>query len=261
MVFYEKYMDIAPEIIKAFKENKPIIGFDSKILRDFNFPENLNKIYDIENRVRELNGVPAVMAVLNGRLKIGVSKDDMEVLSKMTELPVVSKKDIPYLILKKKSGVLDFDATLLVGILSGIKIFLTGYLTCENAMYKDIVEYRDKNIAIISCGIRSEEEMKVIVHDLEKYDIPIIGYQLDKIPLYDKNIGKDVDFKIEIPTELLNFLRIKWELDISGGVMIINEDIELNSQRENSWKEINLYNLLNNIRLGITLGKEIYRIR
>lgn len=268
MIFYEKYMDISEEILRGFKENKPILGFDSKIIKDFKFPENLNKIYEIEDRIRELGGVPAMIAVLNGRIKVGISKNDLEILCKMSELPEASKKDIPYLILKNKSGVLSFDSTLLVGTLAGIKVFLTGYLVCDKNsynhgeyVYKDISEYLSKNIAIISCGIRSEKEMKVILDELDKYDVPLIGYQLDEIPLYDKGETMKVNYKIEIPSELLKFMKIKWELDITGGVMIINEDMELNSKNTLSWDNINLYNLFNNIRLGIVLGKEVYRIR
>lgn len=270
MIFYEKYMDISQEVLKGFKENKPVIGLDSTVLKNFPYPENLNKIYEMEEKIKGNDGVPAMMALLNGRLKIGVSKEELEILAKMGTLPIASKKDIPYLILKRESGVLSFDSTLVVGSLSGIKVFLTGYLICdrnpiekEKYIYKDLAEYVRKNVTIISCGVRSQNEMKIIVKNLETYDVPIIGYQIDNIPIYGENGKAHVNYKIETPSEIISFLTIKWELGISGGVVIMNDDIHYRYSNEGNddWEEINLSSLMNNIKLATSIGKEIYKIK
>ncbi|MBC2856705.1 MAG: pseudouridine-5'-phosphate glycosidase [Cetobacterium sp.] len=268
MLFYEKYIDISQEVLKGFKENSPVIGIDSTILSNFSYPENLKRIYEIEDKIRSNGGVPGIMVILNGRLKVGVSKDELEILAKMEFLTVASKKDIPYLILKRESGVLSFDSALAVGILSGLKVFLTGYLTCDKNpidinkyIYKDLCEYSFNNIAVISSGIRSEAEMNLIVKNFETNDVPIIGYQIENIPIYNSEKIAKVNYKIETPSEIVSFLTIKWELGITGGVIIFNEQFDEKLEKQEEWKIINLKNLTKNIKIATTIGSEIYRIK
>lgn len=262
MLLYEKYTDISEEIMNKLRYGKSVVGMDSMIFKeDFSYEEKIKYVTALADKVKEEDGILGMMAIINGRIKIGLTEEEVEFLAKLEkEIAVIERKDIPYYVSKRQSGIVSFDAALLLGNLTGIKVFITDFIGCEESIagkreyiYRELHEIAKKNIVIISSGAKNTEELNIVVKCMEEYSIPMVGYQIDDVPL---NIqGKDqkaVDYRFNTPFEIIEFLKVKWELGINGGVIILNSFQD---------KAAKMERITYNARFGSALGEEIYKIR
>jgi len=232
MQFYEKYLDISPEIEKALEKGTPVVALESTIIsHGMPYPENVETALNVEKIIRENGAIPATIAILNGRLKVGLSKDEIDFLGK-TGLDAVktSRRDLPFIISKKLTGATTVASTMIIASFAGIRIFATGgiggvHRGAETTfdISADLQELANTNVAVVCAGAKSILDIGLTLEYLETNGVPVVGYQTDELPaFYTRKSGFKVDYKVDNPKEIALALKAKWELGLKGGMVIAN---------------------------------------
>ncbi|KLO24376.1 pseudouridine-5'-phosphate glycosidase [Marinitoga sp. 1155] len=228
----EKYLVISDEVRKALKEQKPIVALESTIIsHGMPYPQNVETALNVERIVRENGAVPATIAIINGKLKAGLIDDEIEYLGKKgQEVMKVSRRDIPYVVAKKMDGATTVAGTMIIASMTGIKVFATGGIggVHRNAqdtfdISADLQELANTDVAVVCAGAKSILDLGLTLEYLETFGVPVIGYKTEELPaFYTRKSGYKVNFKLDTPEEIAEFLKVKWELDLKGGAVIAN---------------------------------------
>ncbi|HQY20082.1 MAG TPA: pseudouridine-5'-phosphate glycosidase [Ignavibacteria bacterium] len=227
---------ILSEVVKtALVENKPIVALESTIIsHGMPYPQNLETALNVERTVREHGAVPATIAIINGKIKAGLSAEDLEILANGSstgqEILKASRRDIPFIISQKLNAATTVAATMIFAEMAGIKIFATGgiggvHRNAQNTfdISADLTELANSNVAVVSAGVKSILDIGLTLEYLETLGVPVIGYRTEEFPaFYTIESGFKVNFKLNSPEEISDVLQKKWELGLKGGVIIAN---------------------------------------
>lgn len=226
------YLDIHPEVQKALDSNRPVVALESTIIsHGMPYPQNYETAKLVEDEVRKNGAVPATIALMNGKIKIGLSDDEIRFLAKEgTKVTKTSRRDIPYILSKKMTGATTVSATMIAAELAGIKIFATGGIggvhrgaTETFDMSADLQELANTNVAVVCAGIKAILDLELTLEYLETLGVPVLGYQTDELPaFYTRKSGFKVDYQMDSPQEIANLLKAKWAIGLKGGVIIAN---------------------------------------
>jgi len=237
------YIDINSEISQALQENKPVVALESTIIsHGMPYPRNMETALKVERIVRDNGAIPATIAIINGKFKIGLSKDEIEYLGKSgTKIIKASRRDIPYLLTKKVDGATTVASTMIGAEMAGIKIFATGGIGGVHRgaqksfdISADLQELARTNVAVVCAGIKSILDLGLTLEYLETHGVPVLGYKTKELPaFYTQKSGFEVDYQLNSAKEIANFLNAKWGINLSGGVVIANPiPIEFQLDRE-----------------------------
>ena len=224
-------MDISTEVQQAIKTGLPIVALESTIIsHGMPFPQNLKTALTVEKIIREESAVPATIAILNGRIKIGLSQHELEQFAKHTSQIKVSRRDLPLVISQKQSGGTTVAATMICAKLAGIAVFVTGgiggvHRESENTMdiSADLMELAQTNVAVVCAGIKSVLDIPRTLEYLETQGVPVIGYKTEEFPaFYTPSSGSLVQSRLDTPEEIAHCMKIKWKLGLDGGIVIGN---------------------------------------
>lgn len=228
----EKYLEISEEVKNALKNNKPVIALESTIIsHGMPYPQNAETALKVESIVRENGGIPATIAIIGGKLKVGLSPQEIELLGKEGEKVIkVSRRDIPYIIANRLNGATTVASTMIIANMAGIKIFATGgiggvHRGAEHTMdiSADLQELANTNVAVICAGAKSILDLGLTLEYLETNGVPVLGYKTKELPaFYTRNSGFNLDYAIDTPKEFAEILHAKWELGLKGGAVIAN---------------------------------------
>ncbi len=226
------YIDIKPEVIQALQNNRPVVALESTIIsHGMPYPKNLETALQVEAVVRAESAVPATIALINGKIKVGLNREEIEFLAKKgREVIKTSRRDIPYVLLHKLTGATTVAATMIAAESAGIKIFATGGIggvhrgaTETFDISADLQELAQTNVAVVCAGIKSILDLGLTLEYLETMGVPVLGYKTDELPaFYTRKSGFKVDYKMENPQEIADLLKIKWATGLDGGVVIAN---------------------------------------
>ncbi|MCF6182298.1 pseudouridine-5'-phosphate glycosidase [Lutibacter sp.] len=226
------FLEISPEVKQALANNKPVVALESTIIsHGMPYPKNMETALQVEQIVRDNNAIPATIAIINGKLKAGLSNIEIKLLAQ--EGPKViktSRRDIPYLVSKKLNGATTVASTMIIAQMAGIKIFATGGIggvhrgaTESFDISADLQELAHTNVAVVCAGAKAILDLHLTLEYLETQGVPVIGYKTKELPaFYTRKSGLNVDFKLDSPQEIANFLKSKWDLNLQGGVVIAN---------------------------------------
>ncbi len=226
-----KWMDVSEEIREALQTGLAIVALESTIIsHGMPYPQNLETAYSVENIVREEGALPATIAILGGRIKIGLSKQELEQFAQNSAPVKVSRRDLPVVLAKKQSGGTTVAATMICARLSGIAVFVTGgiggvHRENEKTMdiSADLTELAQTNVAVVCAGVKSILDIPRTLEYLETQGVPVIGYQTAEFPaFYMPSSGSLVQSRIDTPEEIARCMKIKWELGLDGGLVIGN---------------------------------------
>ncbi|MBU2515584.1 pseudouridine-5'-phosphate glycosidase [bacterium] len=226
-----RYLDLHPEVQTALKNKQPVVALESTIIsHGMPYPRNVETAKRVEQIVRENGAIPATIAVLSGRLKAGLTPDELEHLAKSGSVAKVSRRDLPYIVSGKKDGATTVASTMIIAALAGIKIFVTGGIGGVHRgagesfdVSADLTELANTNVAVVCAGAKSILDIGSTLEVLETMGVPVYGYQTDEFPaFYTRKSGFSVDYRVENTTLLAETLKIKWELGLNGGVVIGN---------------------------------------
>ena len=224
-------LDISTEVQQALKTGLPIVALESTIIsHGMPFPQNLETALTVEKIIREESAVPATIAILNGRIKIGLSQHELEQFAKQTSQIKVSRRDLPLVISQKQSGGTTVAATMICAKLAGIAVFVTGgiggvHRESENTMdiSADLMELAQTNVAVVCAGIKSILDIPRTLEYLETQGVPVIGYKTEEFPaFYTPSSGSLVHSRLDTPEEIAHCMKIKWKLGLDGGIVIGN---------------------------------------
>ncbi len=227
-----KYLKINIEVQKALQNHLPVVALESTIIsHGMPYPQNLETALSVEQTVRDNGAVPATIALMDGKIVVGLSRNEIEVLAqKGTEVIKTSRRDIPYVLSQKLTGATTVSATMIAAEMAGIKIFATGgiggvHRGAEKTfdISADLQELAKTNVAVVCAGVKSILDLGLTLEYLETMGVPVLGYQTDELPaFYTRKSGYKVDYRMNNPQEIAAFLRAKWDTGLQGGVVIAN---------------------------------------
>ncbi len=228
----EKYLDINEEVALALEEGKAVVSLESTIIsHGMPYPKNVETALKVEEIIRENGAVPATIAILDGKLKVGLTKDEIEYLGKKGEDVVkTSRRDIPFIVASKKDGATTVAATMILSHLAGIKVFATGgiggvHRGAEESfdISADLEELASTDVAVVCAGAKSILDIGLTLEYLETAGVPVIGFGVDELPaFYTRKSGFGVDYNIGSPRDIASVLKSKWDLNLHGGVVVAN---------------------------------------
>jgi len=227
----KQYLEINPEIKEALADNKAVLALESTIIsHGMPYPKNLETAKKVENIVRKNGAIPATIAILNGKLKVGLTADELHHLASANEVRKVSRRDLPIVIAKQLDGATTVAATMIAANLAGIKVFATGGVGGVHRgadknfdISADLTELNQSNVAVVCAGIKSILDIGSTLEYLETLGVPVLGYQTKQFPaFYSRESGFEVEYEAKNPLEMAKILKTKWDLNLNGGVIIAN---------------------------------------
>ncbi len=228
----EKYLDINPEVKKALNEGKAVVALESTIIsHGMPYPQNVETALNVEKIVRDNGAVPATIAILKGKLKVGLTKDEIEYLGKKgTAVVKTSRRDIPFIISKKLDGATTVASTMIIANLAGIKVFGTGGIGGVHRgaqqtfdISADLQELAHTNVAVVCAGAKSILDLGLTLEYLETQGVPVVGFGTEELPaFYTRKSGFKVDYRVDSEKELALALKAKWDLGLNGGMIVAN---------------------------------------
>jgi pseudouridylate synthase len=228
---FEKYLDISNEVKQAIENNQPVVALESTIIsHGMPYPKNVETALKVEKIIRDHGAIPATIAILNGRLKVGLSSDEIEMLGKARDVVKASRRDIPFIIAKGLNGATTVASTMILADLAGIRVFATGgiggvHRGAETSfdISADLIELAQTNVAVVCAGAKSILDIGLTLEYLETHGVPVVGYQTDELPaFYTSKSGFAVDYRVENPDVLALAIKAKWDLNLKGGLIVAN---------------------------------------
>ncbi len=237
----EKYLDINPEVKRVLEEGKAVVALESTIIsHGMPYPKNVETALNVERIVRDNGAIPATIAIIKGKLKVGLTSEEIEYIGKgSTEVVKTSRRDIPFVLAKGLDGATTVASTMIIASLAGIKIFATGGIGGVHRgaqetfdISADLQELAHTDVAVICAGAKSILDIGLTLEYLETQGVPVVGFGTDELPaFYTSKSGFGVDYRVDTPKELAEALKTKWDLGLKGGAVIANpipEEYEMN---------------------------------
>ena len=240
------YLDFHPDIENALKNNLPIVALESTIIsHGMPYPKNVETALMVEETVRSNNSVPATIAIIKGRLKIGLTEKEIEFLATNDEIKKISRRDLAVAVSQKLSGSTTVASTMIIANLANIAVFATGgiggvHRGAETTLdiSADLDELSRTNVCVVCAGVKSILNIGLTLEYLETKGVPIIGYKTSEMPaFYSTKSGFNVDYRIDAADDIADILKTKWDLSINGGVLVTNpipvaDELELSVMNE-----------------------------
>lgn len=237
----EKWLEFSEEVLEAKKGGKPIVALESTIIsHGMPYPQNVHTAREVEDIIRALGAVPATIAILAGKIKIGLSDEELEYLGQSRNVEKTSRRDLPYLLAAKKDGATTVAATMICAELTGIQVFVTGgiggvHREAEVTMdiSADLQELANTNVAVVCAGAKSILDLGLTLEYLETHGVPVVGFGTDTLPaFYTRTSPYKVNFRLDSAKEVAELVRTKWELGLRGGVVVANPIPEEHAMEE-----------------------------
>ena len=242
-----KYLDLSPEVAEALASGKPVVALESTIIsHGMPYPQNVETALMVEKTIRENGAVPATIAVIRGRLKAGLTPEEIEYLGKKGRaVTKASRRDLPVLVARGEDGATTVTTTMIIANLAGIKVFATGgiggvHRGAETTMdiSADLEELSMTPVMVICAGAKSILDLGLTLEYLETKGVPVIGYGTEELPaFYTRKSGFKVDYRIDTPEELAAAFRAKLEMGLKGGMLVTNpipEEYSMDPKRINA---------------------------
>lgn len=225
------FLNIDPEIKNALSEGKPVVALESTIIaHGMPYPKNIQTALEVEKIIRENGCVPATIAILDGKLCVGMNAEQFEIVGNSENVWKVSLRDMPFVLSKKLTGATTVASTMRIASIAGIKIFVTGgiggvHREAENTMdiSADLIEMAQTSVAVISAGVKSILDIGLTLEYLETHGIPVVTFGQDELPgFYSRDSGFKSPLRLDNAKAIAEMLRIKWEIGLKGSVLIAN---------------------------------------
>ena len=227
-----KYLEISPEVREALAAGKPVVALESTIIsHGMPYPQNVETALNVERIIRENGAVPATIAIIGGRLKAGLSRDEIEYLGKKGyAVTKASRRDLPVLVSRGEDGATTVATTMIIAAMAGIRVFATGgiggvHRGAEVTMdiSADLEELAQTPVLVVCAGAKSILDLGLTLEYLETTGVPVIGYGTEELPaLYTRKSGFGVDYRLDTPDEVAAAFRAKLEMGLSGGMLVTN---------------------------------------
>ena len=227
-----QYLDIKPEVAQALAQGKGVVALESTIIsHGMPYPQNVETALAVEQIIRDHGAVPATIAILNGRLKAGLTKEEIEYLGKQGQaVTKASRRDLAALVARGADGATTVTTTMMIAHMAGISIFATGgiggvHRGAETTMdiSADLEELAQTGVMVVCAGAKAILDLQLTLEYLETHGVPVLGYGTQELPaFYTRTSGLKVDYQMDSPEELASFWKVQRELGLKSGVLVAN---------------------------------------
>ena len=227
-----QYLDLSPEVAAALAAGKPVVALESTIIsHGMPYPQNVETALRVEQTIRDNGATPATIAVIGGRLKAGLTPEEIEYLGKKGRaVAKASRRDLPVLVARGADGATTVTTTMIIAHMAGIKVFATGgiggvHRGAETTMdiSADLEELAMTPVMVVCAGAKSILDLGLTLEYLETKGVPVVGYGTEELPaFYTRKSGFKVDYRIDTPEELAAAFRAKLEMGLKGGMLVTN---------------------------------------
>ncbi|MFI3163747.1 MAG: pseudouridine-5'-phosphate glycosidase [Bacillota bacterium] len=260
-----KHLEISQEVKAALEAGKPVVALESTIIsHGMPYPKNVETALKVEDVVREGGAVPATIAIIGGVMKVGLSKDEIELLGKKgLDVAKVSRRDFPSIIANKEDGATTVAGTMIIAALAGVKIFATGgvggvHRNAETTwdVSADLEELSQTPVMVICAGAKSILDLSLTKEYLETKGVPLLGYQTKELPaFYTRKSGLELDKAVQSPEEFAKMLKVSSDIGFKNGFVVCNPIPEEFSMDPDFIEKIIVEAVAEANKLGI-VGKE-----
>ncbi|HEX8479035.1 MAG TPA: pseudouridine-5'-phosphate glycosidase [Telluria sp.] len=227
----ERFLLFSAEVQAARNAGLPIVALESTIIsHGMPYPQNVEMARGVEQLIRDAGAVPATIAIIAGKICIGLSSDQLELLGTAPDAMKVSRRDLPYVLAHDKLGATTVAATMICAQLAGIQVFVTGgiggvHRGAETSfdISADLQELARTSVAVVCAGVKSILDIGLTLEYLETHGVPVISVGQPGFPaFFTRESGFNADFQLDTSEEQARFLQTKWRLGLAGGVVVSN---------------------------------------
>lgn len=227
----QDYLSITPEIEEAIKAGKPVVALESTILsHGMPFPQNMEFAHKVEEIVRAEGAIPATTAIIGGKLKVGLTSEELDLMCKGEGVGKVSRRDVAVYLATGKTGATTVATTMMIAAMAGIKVFATGGIggvhrgaTETMDISADLQELANTPVAVVCAGAKSLLDLGLTLEYLETFGVPVLGLRTDDFPaFYCRSSGFKLDYNASSEAEVAKIAKTKWDLGLKGGLVIGN---------------------------------------
>ena len=242
-----KYLDINPEVAEALAAGKPVVALESTIIsHGMPYPQNVETALAVEQIIRDNGAVPATIAIIGGRLKAGLSPEEIEYFGKKgLGITKASRRDLAVICARGMDGATTVTTTMIIAHMAGIKIFATGgiggvHRGAETTMdiSADLEELGQTPVMVVCAGAKSILDLGLTLEYLETKGVPVIGYGTKELPaFYTRTSGLKVDYRVDSPEELASIMKVQRELGLNAGILVTNpipEEFSMDAEKINA---------------------------
>jgi pseudouridine-5'-phosphate glycosidase len=231
MNHYKDYLDIKGEVKTALDEGKAVVALESTIIsHGMPYPQNVEMAKKVEDIIREQGAIPATIAIMNGKVKIGLTDEDLETLAKEKHVEKVSRRDLASVISRKAMGATTVASTMICADMAGIRFFVTGGIGGVHRGYEetmdvsaDLEELSKTNVTVICAGAKAILDLPRTMEYLETKGVPVVGYKTKTLPaFYTRESDISLQLSVDSANELAELVYTKDQLNLSGGVLVAN---------------------------------------
>ncbi|RTL20875.1 MAG: pseudouridine-5'-phosphate glycosidase [Burkholderiales bacterium] len=224
-------IQLSPEVAAARADGRPVVALESTIIaHGMPWPQNLDTAREVEDVIRAEGAVPATIAVIGGRIRVGLTPDELQQLARSPDAMKLSRRDLPYAIATGKLGATTVAATMICAQLAGIEVFVTGgiggvHRGAETSfdISADLQELARTPVAVVCAGAKSILDLALTLEYLETHGVPVLSIGQDNFAaFFTPDSGLKADFRIDTAEEQARFIRAKWALGLAGGVVVSN---------------------------------------
>jgi len=225
------FLLLSPEVAAARTAGKPIVALESTIIsHGMPYPQNVRTAREVEQIIRDAGAVPATIAVIAGKICIGLSDEQLELLGSSPDAMKVSRRDLAYVLAQARLGATTVAATMICAQLAGIEVFVTGgiggvHRGAETSfdISADLQELAQTSVAVVCAGVKSILDIGLTLEYLETHGVPVLSIGQPGFPaFFTRDSGFQADFQIDSPEDQAAFIRTKWQLGLAGGVVVSN---------------------------------------
>jgi len=225
-------LDFNSEVAAARSKARPIVALESTIIaHGMPWPQNVETALAVEAEVRALGAIPATVAIVDGRLKVGLTPDEVERLGRGgRDITKASRRDMPIVVARGGTGATTVAATMIIAALAEIRVFATGgiggvHRGAETSfdISADLQELARTAVAVVCAGAKSVLDLRLTLEYLETHGVPVIGYRTDRLPaFFTRDSGIGLDARLDEPNEIARLMKSKWQLGLGGGLVVCN---------------------------------------
>ena len=226
---YRDYLDVNPEVAKALEEGRPVVALESTIIaHGMPYPKNVETAIAVEEVIKANGAVPATIGILGGRIKIGLTKEEIEYMAHAKNVLKVSRRDLPLVIAQKMDGATTVAGTMIAANMAGIKLFVTGGIGGVHRgagesfdISADLEELKMTDVTVVCAGAKAILDIPATMEYLETAGVPVIAYGVDEIPaFYSRKSGVAAVCRLDSPEEIGALVSMKDQLGLKGGVLV-----------------------------------------
>jgi pseudouridine-5'-phosphate glycosidase len=227
----EQFLVYSDEVRAARAAGKPIVALESTIIsHGMPYPQNVQTAREVEQIIRDGGATPATIALIDGKICVGLSDAQLEQLGNTEGVLKVSRRDLPYVLSQKKLGATTVAATMICADLADIRVFVTGGIGGVHRgaqtsfdISADLQELAHTSVAVVCAGAKSILDLPLTLEYLETHGVPVVSVGQAQFPaFFTRESGLNADFQLDDAVALADFISTKWQLGLSGGVVVAN---------------------------------------